>query len=63
MRYILATAGNKEFYIPYKQAEIVRKNFKAGKPWHLCSPMYSLTRQQVAAIGNMTAQELIAACK
>jgi len=35
---------------PLKHAYIVRANFRRGTPWWACSPMYDLTREQVAAI-------------
>lgn len=37
-------------YLPLKHAYIIRANWKLGKPWWLCSPLFNLSRADVAFI-------------
>jgi len=39
-----------ECVIDLRQARLIARNLLAGKPYYIASPMYSLTRVQMAAI-------------
>ncbi len=39
--------------IPIHHARTIQDNFNAGKPWWLCSPLYTFTRLEVAEIAAM----------
>lgn len=45
-------------YLRLSQVRIIRKNWNAGKPWWLCSPVYYLTRAEISRIVTMTEKEL-----
>lgn len=36
--------------VPMKHAKIIKRNFAAHKHWSVCSPLFKVTREQVAEI-------------
>jgi hypothetical protein len=45
--------------IELRHAKVVAKNLLAGKPYYIASPLYSLDRQQMAAI-HINAERILA---
>lgn len=40
--------------IPLGHANIIRSNWRKGLRWNLCSPLFNLTRAQVAEVVKFT---------
>ena len=40
----------KVVYIPWRQVHIIRKQLRRGVPFHALSPLYPVTREEVAMI-------------
>ena len=48
--FVLHQSSKGGWGIPMKHAHLIRRNFRDGKPWWLCSPVYSLSRADIARI-------------
>jgi hypothetical protein len=37
-------------FLPLRHAHMIRKNWAQGKPWWLCSPVFTMSREDIAFV-------------
>lgn len=50
--YVLGVKEDGGWGIPMKHARIIQERFRRGLPWWLCSPVFTLSRQEIARIAT-----------
>lgn len=63
MRFILYKNHDHEFTISLRYVRLIREQWSKGKTWQECSPLYDLTREQIAEIVSLKEHEILARCK